>query len=791
VPTSAEPAPPGVSQEDLASPKKEQKIKDAEITLATEMKSIPEEESDWTPLHHLKHCCTTASDFVVDNIKGFTAKDKSFPFDELTNFQGSKLENGPITDDGNWNATGPFYTIGTLAFFMKCRGLKYSAYVRRTQAHGYKQYVKKADHMSVIAHLTSSDGKMAPFNVRPVGDLIERKTADLKEALEGKNFFSDRDHTLINQSINDDYYVIPQSIESDSEIELVYANWTDFYVGGVSIGKCDLRLLVKIGDKVRCQIHEMSSAEKRKLKKQIGSSTITTGHNATLIYVGSDKRPKSASMEPMMSNDLMSFLMPMGWSVDEFSALRTYGVRPPKEISATDLNDMAEQNAQVPIATKLAKETMKISSPDNPSVDNLLGSEEDIKVATFMSKILTKALINRTQKFLKAKLTDQFATPQFSSDMMTQISKIAAAETALSGNKEKSPSVPPVALAVATKPADAAEATETKKKRTPITAPEDTTKKMDLNEGLPKMIDEWTPLEYLRHFALNRKKITKDPRYIYFGRVKFFKSTQTNFQAENGDRDDDGVYPWYTLDHLYQAYLSKGMKHNKYLDKLRGLNLKHLNMNHRDRDSFLKYSSDSLQVAPSNVKRRTRRQLNPDQYLDHVQPAANKRMRMSESPGAVQDRFTLEALQQEEQENLKARMQIEMLKDQTRHQQAILDTRQEPQRSRFDQQYHPSQMSRPPPPPGVVTPQTIFVPNHPPQQVSMAPQQPSQEPWASRPPSHLRSRSPPDMAQGSYDSSRMRSRSPPRPPIINDRSRDRSNSSMNKIVFLTPIFKNS
>ena len=51
-------------------------------------------------------------------------------------------------------------------------------------------------------------------------------------------------------------------------------------------------------------------------------------------------------------------------------------------------------------------------------------------------------------------------------------------------------------------------------------------------------------------------------------------------------------------------------------------------------------------------------------------------MRLSESPGVAQDRFTLEALQKEEQENLKARMQIEMLKDQTRHQQAILDTRQ-------------------------------------------------------------------------------------------------------------------
>lgn len=60
------------------------------------------------------------------------------------------------------------------------------------------------------------------------------------------------------------------------------------------------------------------------------------------------------------------------------------------------------------------------------------------------------------------------------------------------------------------------------------------------------------------------------------------------------------------------------MKHNKYLDKLRQTNLKNLNMNHRDRDSFLKYISDSLATA-TNVKRRTRRQLNPDQYLDDIQ----------------------------------------------------------------------------------------------------------------------------------------------------------------------------
>ena len=54
------------------------------------------------------------------------------------------------------------------------------------------------------------------------------------------------------------------------------------------------------------------------------------------------------------------------------------------------------------------------------------------------------------------------------------------------------------------------------------------------------------------------------------------------------------------------------MKHSKYLDKLRDNKFKHLNMNHRDRDSFLKYISDTNTTC-TNVKRRTRRQLNPDQ----------------------------------------------------------------------------------------------------------------------------------------------------------------------------------
>ena len=42
------------------------------------------------------------------------------------------------------------------------------------------------------------------------------------------------------------------------------------------------------------------ASEKRKLKKQVGSTSITTGHVATLIYLGSEKRPKSGMFK---SND--------------------------------------------------------------------------------------------------------------------------------------------------------------------------------------------------------------------------------------------------------------------------------------------------------------------------------------------------------------------------------------------------------------------------------------------------------------------------------------------------------
>ena len=538
-----EPAPPGIEETEAE-------------TFVPE--PAPADENDWTPLHHLQNCCMNGLEYIV-NEKMVKIKDLEFSRDEVTQFQ--------------VGSTGLFYGLGTLAYFMKNRGLKYSAYVKRTEALKQKQYVKRADVDAVINYLTMNE---------PTRQV--KKIADVMEEDNQIEIFNDR------ASIADDTFTIPS--KEVIQPEVVFANDSDFFIGGVSIGKCDIRLLVKIGDKVMCQVHEMSSAEKRKFKKQSG---LSIEHMATLVYTGSEKRPKSATLTPVLSPELTAFLKPMGWTMEEFAALRTFGLRPPSNVeSAQDLIELVAQSnhAQVPIAVNLTKEAMKIPSSDSPLAENILKNDDDIKVAVFLSKVLTTALLSRIQHNLKAKLHNHYVT-KYNAELQSQISKIAAAETTLPKKKEKMTEPPP------------AKKKEEKPKRTPITAPakdklpeklkevetklaKETqkkqaankelgknkapirdarkllqsykeTKKMDINEGLPKFTDEWTPLEYLRHFAIHKKKITFDDTYIYFGRERFLKTTKTNFQAAHGDVDSSGIFQIYFL---YEGFFKFDFQEN-------------------------------------------------------------------------------------------------------------------------------------------------------------------------------------------------------------------------------------
>lgn len=182
-------------------------------------------------------------------------------------------------------------------------------------------------------------------------------------------------------------------------------------------------------------------------------------------------------------------------------------------------------------------------------------------------------------------------------------------------------------------------------------------------------------------------------------------------------------------------------------------------MNHRDRDAFIKYLDGT---KTSNVKRFTRRDLNPEQYMDMI-PAPSSSSVPAPVPAfapakPIMNKYSLDAMQKEEEQTLKARMQLHLLESQSRQAPPPI-TRQAPpsKPSRFDQMYHPTAAVPVIPNPQPFTP-TVVMP-----QV-----QPPQNPYAVRmqysPPrfdSRMRSRSPvrrfPD-----YDPSLPTAASPPR-----------------------------
>ena len=170
----------------------------------------------------------------------------------------------------------------------------------------------------------------------------------------------------------------------------------------------------------------------------------------------------------------------------------------------------------------------------------------------------------------------------------------------------------------------------------------------DIRKGLPSIKDEWTPLEYLRHFAIENKEIKTDFNHIVFGPVKFLKSTKCNFR---NNKDDN--HPWYSLEQLYICYKFRELKHGTYLEELRkkyGPKMsRDLFLYHRDRDALIKYLQGG--AAPEQVCRRTRRDLNPDQFVDD-QPE-RKRARMT-PPRSVED------LERER----KAQLQLQLLNSQ-------------------------------------------------------------------------------------------------------------------------------
>ena len=89
----------------------------------------PKDEGSWSPLHYLQNAIMSKSKITItdENEVVFIKDEKVYPFDEITNFQASEPL---VIPPGFESSSLPFYTLGTLAYLMQCKGVKYSAYVQ-------------------------------------------------------------------------------------------------------------------------------------------------------------------------------------------------------------------------------------------------------------------------------------------------------------------------------------------------------------------------------------------------------------------------------------------------------------------------------------------------------------------------------------------------------------------------------------------------------------------------------------------------------------------------------------
>ena len=103
-------------------------------------------------------------------------------------------------------------------------------------------------------------------------------------------------------------------------------------------------------------------------------------------------------------------------------------------------SELAVKINDFPNATRLAKEAMQVPTIEGQDtfIDKILRDDDDVRVAVWMTKVITKALTNKLQANLKAKLVSNFFnTAMEKRDIDSQVAKIAAAETALISSKGK------------------------------------------------------------------------------------------------------------------------------------------------------------------------------------------------------------------------------------------------------------------------------------------------------------------------------------------------------------------
>lgn len=241
----------------------------------------------------------------------------------------------------------------------------------------------------------------------------------------------------------------------------------DLYIHCVNVGNSDLFRFLKIGDKIKCQLEEISSSEKRKFKKFLKSSN-DIHFVAYVAFIG-DVRPKSATLMPHESLTLKDFLKAFDLSTAEFQKMRIEPL-PEDDHKETTRWEKPEENgtvlqpqmvvpSEVPLvnqfqqhavaacnphypfydaintyasqhnmmaANNLCAKAIMIKNPDGPVSMELLRTKTDFEVAYHLAKIFTTALTQQLHGDISKNSLKKISRKKLQNDLKGQTYKLGA-----------------------------------------------------------------------------------------------------------------------------------------------------------------------------------------------------------------------------------------------------------------------------------------------------------------------------------------------------------------------------
>ncbi|TRY70874.1 hypothetical protein TCAL_05943 [Tigriopus californicus] len=254
-------------------------------------------------------------------------------------------------------------------------------------------------------------------------------------------------------------------MSGSNEGKFAFFTRRDLYIHSVNVGNADLFRFLKIGDKIKCQLEEISSSEKRKFKKFLKSSN-DIHFVAYVAFIG-DVRPKSATLMPHESLTLKDFLKAYDLSPSEFQKMRieplpeedykeTTRWEKPEESSALLPNQiiapnevpsintfqqqaMAACNPHYPFydaintyasqhnmiaANSLCAKALMIQNPDGPVSMDLLRTKVDYEVAYHLAKIFTTALTQQLHGDISQNSLKRLSKKKLQNDLKGQNFKL-------------------------------------------------------------------------------------------------------------------------------------------------------------------------------------------------------------------------------------------------------------------------------------------------------------------------------------------------------------------------------